>query len=121
MKKVGALPELPLGKFLWHRYLEHLLVCWNRKTAVAQGLWEFPTYSFSCYSGFNVTGYLAKMLYGFYIPTLQFQLDAVTSCAVSTQKLNKIVSLPVSLDPYRKLVKISILSLLDPTAADKGF
>lgn len=42
------------------------------------------------------------MLYRVYIPTLKFQLNAVTSCAVSTQKLNKIVSLSDSLDPYMK-------------------
>jgi len=104
LKKVGALPELPLGKFLWHRHLEHLLVCWNRKMAVAQGLREFPTYSSNCHSGFNVTVYLAKMLYRFYFSPLKFQLNAVTSCAVSTQKLNKIVSISVSLDPYMEPV-----------------
>lgn len=69
---------------------------------VAQGLREFPTYSFNCYSGFNVTVYLPKMLYRFYSPALKFQLNAVTSRAVSTQKLNKIVSISVSLDPYMK-------------------
>lgn len=69
---------------------------------VAQGLREFPTYSFNCYSGFNVAVYLPKMLYRLYSPALKFQLNAVTSCAVSTQKLNKIVSISVSLDPYMK-------------------
>ena len=44
------------------------------------------------------------MLYNLYIPALKFQLSTVTSCAVSTQKLNKIVSLPVSLDPYMKTI-----------------
>lgn len=71
--------------------------------AVAQGLREFSTYSFHCYSGFNVTVYLAKMLYRFYIPALKFQLNTVTSCTVSTQKLNKIVSISVSFGPYMKL------------------
>lgn len=104
MKKVGVLPELPLGKFLRHRHLQHLLVCLNREGVVAQGLREFLTYSFNCYSGFNVTVYLTKMLYKLYIPTLKFQLSTVTSCAVSTQKLNKIVSLSVSLDPYTKTI-----------------
>lgn len=42
------------------------------------------------------------MLYMFYSPALKFQLNAGTSCAVSTQKLNKIVSISVSLDPYMK-------------------
>lgn len=42
------------------------------------------------------------MLLRFYIPILKFQLNSGTNCAVSTQKLNKIVSISVSLDPFMK-------------------